>query len=323
VLSALEAREVSAWIEPARGERALRVLSDPRLRVTRVGSPDARTRRQFAEHFGAVAFDDMRRLAIETPSVLWIDRNAPLDEMDRAALVDENIAIVAGACTLSFLLALPQVETAPSFRRMAAGNAVLGIAEAFGAVEVLQSTVSVGNADLVNEGLRTAAAAALAVLGPIDLVTAFGARAGTLTASVVGARGFGTLAVATGVEGACFALVGDGGIASVTSGGISWKRKDGVVVEEERLEADGVEPIVRTILEAEKPEPEERTRTSREAHGARRGRRAIDDAHRRMRLRIAALADTLRLSIRTGQPESVDSMLQTFGLDPVDLLPRD
>jgi hypothetical protein len=42
-----------------------------------------------------------------------------------------------------------------------------------------------------------------------------------------------------------------------------------------------------------------------------------------MRLRIAALADTLRLSIRTGQPESVDSMLQTFGLDPVDLLPRD
>lgn len=316
MLPALEAREISAWIEPARVERAQRVLADPRLRVTRIGSPDARTRRILAERFGAQAFDDMRRLAIETPNVLWIDRSAPLDDVDRTALIDENIAIVAGSCTLPFLVALPQVETAPSFRRMAVGNAILGITEAFGAVEVLQSTVSVSETDRLSEGLRTAAAAALAVLGPIDQVTAFGARAGTLTASVVGARGFGTLAVATGVEGACFALVGEGGIASVTSGGVSWKRKDGTFVEDERLELDGVEPIVRTILEAEKPEPEFRTPS------ARRGQRALDESHRRMRLRIAALSDTVRLSVRTGQAESVESMLRTFGVDPDDLLPR-
>jgi hypothetical protein len=40
-----------------------------------------------------------------------------------------------------------------------------------------------------------------------------------------------------------------------------------------------------------------------------------------MRLRIAALADTLRLSARTAQSESVEAMLRGFGVDPVELLP--
>ena len=43
-----EAREVSAWVEPARADRAMRILADPRLSPTRIGSDDARTRRQQA-----------------------------------------------------------------------------------------------------------------------------------------------------------------------------------------------------------------------------------------------------------------------------------
>ena len=41
----------------------------------------------------------------------------------------------------------------------------------------------------------------------------------------------------------------------------------------------------------------------------------------RMRLRIATLADTIWLSARTGHSESVEEMLRSFGVDPLDLLP--
>ncbi len=304
---ALETREVSAWVEADRLDRAVRVLSDPRLRPVRVGSPDARTRRTLAERFNAEPFDDMRRLAVATESVLWIEQTAPLGEFEREALVEENIAVVAGACTLPFLLALPQVETAPSFRRMASGAAVLGIAEAFGRVEVLQSTVSVADRGRLAEGLRVAVAASLAVLGPIDMVTAVGASAGTLTASLVGARGFGTIAVASGVEGASFALVGEGGIANVSSCSVAWRRCDGSWVEEARIEPDGEEPIVRTILEAERPVVR---------------RKPLDESLRRLRLRIAAVADTVRLSVRTGHGESTEAMLRNFDVDPDDLTAR-
>jgi hypothetical protein len=307
VRHALDTREVSAWVDADRLDRATRVLSDPRLRPTRVGSPDARTRRALTERFGAEGFDDIRRLAVATPSVLWIEQSAPLGEFERAALLEENIAIVAGACTLPFLLALPQAETAPSFRRMAAGASVIGIAEAFGRVEVLQSTVAVGEPGRLAEGLRVAIAAALAVLGPIDLVTAVGASAGTIAASLVGEKGFGTIAVASGVEGATFSLVGEGGIANVSSCAVAWRRRDGSWVEEARIEPDGEEPIVRTILEAERPVVR---------------RKPLDESLRRMRLRIAAVADTVRLSARTGQGESVEAMLRNFGVDPDDLMQR-
>jgi hypothetical protein len=40
-----------------------------------------------------------------------------------------------------------------------------------------------------------------------------------------------------------------------------------------------------------------------------------------MRLRIATLADTIWLSARTGHTESVEEMLRSFGVDPLDLLP--
>jgi hypothetical protein len=40
-----------------------------------------------------------------------------------------------------------------------------------------------------------------------------------------------------------------------------------------------------------------------------------------MRLRIAALADTIRLSARTGQSESVEAMLRSFEVDPFELVP--
>ncbi len=303
----LEAREVSAWIEPTLLERADAVLADPRLRVTRIGSSDVKTRRHLAERFDAEAFDDLRQLAVATPSVLWIARVRPLDEPDQAALSAENIAVVGGACSLPFLMAIPQAETAPSFRRTKSGRALLEIAEAFGSVDVLQATVSVGHASRQAEGLRVAAAAAIAVLGPIDQVAAFGAREGTIAASVLGSRGFGTIAVGTGVEGAAFTLVGEGGLASVTTSALSWRRCDGTWVEDERIEPDGVEPIVRTILEAEKPES---------AHAA------LDERHRRFRWRIAALADTIRLSARTGQAESVEDMLRRFRIDPDDLVLR-
>jgi len=303
----LEAREVSAWIEPMRAARAEAVLADPRLRVTRVGSSDPKTRRQLAERFGAEPFDDLRRLAVATNAVLWIERATPLDESDQDALRAENIAVVGGACSLPFLISIPQAETAPSFRRTRSGRAVLDIAEAFGAVDVVQATVSVADPDRQAEGLRVAAAAALAVLGPIDQVAAFGAREGTIAASVLGARGFGTIAVGTGVEGAAFTLVGEGGLSSVTTSSLSWRRRDGTWVEDERMEPDGVEPIVRTMLEAEKPES---------PRGAR------DEQHRRFRWRIAALADTIRLSVRTGQAESVEDMLRRFGVDPDELSVR-
>ena len=80
-----EARETSVFVEAGRLERARRVLSDPRLRVTRVGSDDARTRRSLAEEFHAEPFDDLRQLAVVTPSVLWIDRGEPLGEAEREA----------------------------------------------------------------------------------------------------------------------------------------------------------------------------------------------------------------------------------------------
>lgn len=304
-----EGREVSAWVTGARAERAVRVLSDPRLRPTRVGSDDPRARRMLAESFQAEPFDDLRQLAVSTPQVLWIDRTEPLGERDREALTAEDIAIVAGACTLQFLLALPQCETAPSFRRMRVGQALLGIMEAFGRVEVFQTTVAVADESRLAEGLRVAAASALAVLGPIDQVTALGARAGTLTASLIGARGFGTLAVGCGVDAASFAIVGDGGLATIASGLVAWRRCDGTWVEETQLESDGEEPTIQTILEAERPGSLSGFAT------------APDETYRRMRLRIAALADTVRLSARTGHSESVEAMLRSFGVDPVDLLP--
>ena len=302
-----EAREISAWISAARAERAARVLSDPRLRPTRIGSDDPKTRRTLATQFNAEPFDDLRQLAVATPSVLWIDRREVLDELEREVLANEDIAIVAGACTLQFLLALPHCETAPSFRRMQVGRALLSVVETFGRVEVFQTTVSVADESRLGEGLRVAAASALAVLGSIDQVTALGARAGTLTASVIGERGFGTLAIGVGVEAASFALVGEGGLATVASGLVGWRRRDGSWMEEARLESDGDEPTIQTLLEAERP-------SGRSEHSV-----ATDAARQRARLRIAALADTVRLSARTGQSESVEAMLQSFGVDPYEM----
>jgi len=303
-----ESREASAWVELPRVDQSIRVLSDPRIRVTRVGSSDARVRRHLAERFAAEAFDDLRMLAVATEDVLWINRAAPLAEQEGEALVSEDIAIVAGSCTLPFLADVSQCETAPSFRRSQAGRALLGIREAFGRVDIFQATVAVTADEQLEEGLRVAVGAAIAVLGPIDQVMAFGMRQGGLTASVVGERGLGTLAVGSGLEATCFTMVGEGGIAIVASAHVAWRRRDGSWVEESRLSADGDEPIIQTILEAQKPV------------GTKRGRRAPDDSHRRMRLRIAAVADTLRLSSRTGQRESVDKMLHGFGIDPTSLL---
>jgi hypothetical protein len=301
-----EPTRVSAWIEPERLDRALRVLSDPRLAVSRVGSDDARARRILAERFGAEAFDDLRRLAVATDGVLWIDRSKPLGEPEREILREEDIAIVSGSCTLEFLLAVPQCEMAPSFRRMAVGRTLLGIAEVFGRVEVLQSTIAVPDERHLAEGLRLAAASALAVLGPIDQVTALGARAGTITATVIGDRGFGTLAVAIGCDATSFSLVGEGGIATVMPGLVGWRRKDGTWIDESRIEPDGDEPVIQTIREADRPSA---------------GARLAGDANRRTRLRIATLADTISLSARTGHTESVEEMLRSFGVDPLDLLP--
>jgi hypothetical protein len=311
-----EPTALSAWIEQGRLARAMRVLSDPRVSVKLVGSDDPRTRRTLSERFGVEAFDDLRRIAVATEGVLWIDRSAPLGEAEREALADEDIAIVAGAGTLEFLLAVPQCETAPSFRRMAVGRTLLGIVEVFGRVEVFQSTVAVPDETHLAEGLRLAAASALAVLGPIDQVTALGARAGTITASVIGDRGFGTIAVGVGCDACSFTLVGEGGIATVTPGVLAWRRRDGAWLDGARLdgaagdetrgELDGDEPVIQTIREADRP-------------GA--GIGLAGDSNRRMRLRIAALADTIRLSARTGHSESVEAMLRSFGVDPVDLLP--
>ena len=306
-----EPAPLSAWIEAARLDRAVRVLSDPRLAVRAVGSDDARTRRLLAERFGVEAFDDLRRLAVATDGVLWIDRSAPLGEPEREIFADEDIAIVAGSGTLEFLLAVPHCETAPSFRRMSAGRTLLGITEVFGRVELLQSTVAVPDESHLAEGLRLAAASALAVLGPIDQVTALGARAGTITATVIGDRGFGTLAVGIGSDTANFTLVGEGGIATVMAGLVAWRRRDGAWIEnswmkDARVEPDGDEPVIQTIREADRPSA---------------GARLAADANRRMRLRIAALADTIRLSARTGHSESVEAMLRSFGVDPTDLLP--
>ena len=308
---AFEPTALSAWIEQGRLTRATRILSDPRLSVKLVGSDDPRTRRALAERFGVEAFDDLRRLAVATDGVLWIDRSTPLGEAEREMLAEEDIAIVAGAGTLEFLLAVPQCETAPSLRRMAVGRTLLGIVEVFGRVEVFQSTVAVPDETHLAEGLRLAAASALAVLGPIDQVTALGARAGTITASVIGDRGFGTLAVGIGCDACSFTLVGEGGIATVTPGVVAWRRRDGAWLDsassdEPHFERDGDEPVIQTIREADKPSA---------------GARLAGDANRRMRLRIAALADTVRLSARTGHSESVEAMLRSFGVDPIDLLP--
>lgn len=302
-----ESREVSAWISASRGEQARRVLSDPRLRATRVGSDDAGLRRRLAAEFEAEPFDDLRRLAVATTDALWINRPEPLADGERDALVEEDIAIVTGACTLPFLSAVPQCETAPSFRRTHAGRALLSIREAFGRVEVFQGTVAVAGADQLEEGLRLAVGSALAVLGPIDQVMAFGVRAGTLTGSLVGRHGLGTIAVGTGVEATSYTLAGEGGLAVVTSALVAWRRRDGTYVEESRLPYDGDEPTIQTILEADKPIPSRRTG------------KVVDDANRRMRLRIAAVADAVRLSARTRQRESVEDMLHGFGLDPVNL----
>jgi hypothetical protein len=194
---------------------------------------------------------------------------------------------------------------------MAVGRTLLGTVEVFGRVEVFQSTVAVPDETHLAEGLRLAAASALAVLGPIDQVTALGARAGTITASVIGDRGFGTLAVGIGCDACSFTLVGEGGIATVTPGVVAWRRRDGAWLDSARsdephFERDGDEPVIQTIREADKPSA---------------GARLAGDANRRMRLRIAALADTVRLSARTGHSESVEAMLRSFGVDPIDLLP--
>jgi hypothetical protein len=309
MLHPFEAREVSAWVEAARVDRAQRILSDPRFRPTRIGSDDPRVRRQLAERFSAEPYDDLRMLAVATPTVLWVDRAAPLAERERAALANEDIAIVAGACTLPFLLEVPQCETAPSFRRMQTGRALVGVGEAFGRVEVLQASVAVQSAHHLSEGLRVVAAAALHVLGPIDQVTAFGVREGAMTASVVGQRGLGTLAVGAGVDATSFTLIGEGGVATIATGLVAWRRRDGTWVEETQLSVDGDEPIIQTILESQRPTAPDR------------GGGSLDDGYRRMRLRIAALADTLRLSARTAHSESVDAMLRSFDVDPVELLP--
>ncbi len=299
-----ETREISAWVEPSRVERAERILRDPRLAVTRIGSNDARVRRQLSEALGAEPFDDLRQLAVVTPTALWIDQSEPLGEAEREALVQEDIALIAGSCTLPFLLALPQCETAPSFRRMQTGRALVGVHEAFGRVDVMQAAVAVPNQFHLAEGLRVAAAAALTVLGPIESVTAFGLRAGTLTASIAGRRGLGTLAVGVGVDATSFTLIGEGGHATIATALVAWRRSDGTWVEETRLQLDGDEPTIQTILEAEKPTDA----------------RAADESLRRMRLRIATLADTIRLSAQTGHNESTDSMLRSFGVDPVELV---
>jgi hypothetical protein len=128
-----------------------------------------------------------------------------------------------------------------------------------------------------------------------------------LTASVIGERGLGTLAIGVGVEAASFALVGEGGLATVASGLVGWRRRDGSWMEEARLESDGDEPTIQTLLEAERP-------SGRSEHSV-----ATDAARQRARLRIAALADTVRLSARTGQSESVEAMLQSFGVDPYEM----
>lgn len=302
-----EAREISAWIAADRVERAERILRDPRLRVTRVGSDDLRVRRRLADELGAEPFDDLRRLAVSSPSALWVDRSSPLGELEREALASEDIAVIAGSCTLPFLLAIPQCETAPSFRRMHTGRALIGVHEAFGRVDVLQAAVAVPTAFHLAEGLRVAAAAALTVLGPIDGVTAFGIREGTLTASVVGRRGLGTLAVGVGIDATSFTLIGEGGLATIATALVAWRRQDGSWVEETRLPLDGDEPTIQTILEAERP--------------ASSSAASSDDGRRRMRLRIAALADTIRLSARTGQSESVEAMLRNFEVDPFELVP--
>jgi hypothetical protein len=306
--SPFEPSPVSAWIEPRRLERALRVLSDPRLQPTRVGSPDAATRRALAERFDAEPFDDLRRLAVRSDSAIWIDRAAPLDEADAPALATEDLGLVAGSCSLAFLLSVPQCVTAPSFRRTAVGRTLLSMVEAFGRVEVFQATVAVPDEDRFSEGMRIAASAALAVLGPIDAVTALGARAGTITATVVGERGFGTLAIGRGGESCNFALVGEGGLATVTPTIACWHRADGSLVEETRLESDGVEPTIGAILEAERP-------SARES-GA---RSAPDEQGRRMRVRSAALVEAIALSARTGHSESVEELLRGYGVDPHEL----
>lgn len=303
-----EPTPISAWVEAGRIERALRVLSDPRLAPKGVGSDDARARRILGDRFGLEPFDDLRRLAVAADGVLWIDRTAPLGEAEREVLADEDVAIVAGAGTLEFLLAVPQCETAPSFRRMAVGRTLLGIVEVFGRVEVLQSTVAVPSESHLAEGLRLAAASALAVLGPIDQVTALGARAGTITATVIGARGFGTLAVGVGGEAASFTIVGEGGIATVMPGFVGWRRRDGSWIDESRIEPDGDEPVIQTLREAPRTDA---------------GARLAGDSNRRMRLRIAALADTIRLSARTGHGESVEALLRGFGVDPETLASLD
>lgn len=300
-----EAREVSAWIAPERAGRALRVLSDPRIRPTRVGSSDARTRRALADRFGAESFDDLRRLAVATSGALWIDRPEPLGDGDGDPLRAEDVAVVAGACTLPFLLAIPQCETAPSFRRTNAGRALEAIADAFGRIDVVQTAVGVLDESRLAESLRAAASAALCVLGPIDVVTAMGGAQGILAASLLGARGFGTLAVGRGGEGVAVTLIGEGGIATITSALVAWRRHDGTTVEETPLPPDGDEPIVATILEAERPSD--------------RSRSARDLARQRSRLRIATIADSIRLSARTGQGEDVRAMLARYGVHPDDL----
>jgi hypothetical protein len=305
--SPFEPSPISAWIEPRRLERAMRVLADPRLQPVRVGSPDAATRRALAERFGAEPFDDLRRLALQSESALWIDRGAPLDEADVPALGTEDIGLVAGACSLSFLLSVAQCVTAPSFRRMAVGRTLLSIVEAFGRVEVFQATVAVPDEDRIGEGLRLAACAALAVLGPIDAVTALGARRGTITATVVGERGFGTLAIGRGGDSCNFALVGDGGLATVAPGIACWHRADGSLVEETRLEPDGDEPTIGAILEAERPSD---------------ARAAPDEQSRRMRVRTAVLVEAIALSARTGHSESVEGILRSYGVDPDELRSR-
>jgi hypothetical protein len=190
---------------------------------------------------------------------------------------------------------------------MAVGRTLLSIVEAFGRVEVFQATVAVPDEDRIGEGLRLAASAALAVLGPIDAVTALGARRGTITATVVGERGFGTLAIGRGGDSCNFALVGDGGLATVAPGIACWHRADGSLVEETRLEPDGDEPTIGAILEAERPSD---------------ARAAPDEQSRRMRVRTAVLVEAIALSARTGHSESVEGLLRSYGVDPDELRSR-
>ena len=184
---------------------------------------------------------------------------------------------------------------------------------------MFQAAGAVPNEFHLAEGLRVAAAAALTVLGPIDEVTAFGVHDGAITASLIGQRGLGTLAVGAGADATSFTIVGDGGLATVASALVAWRRRDGSWVEETRIEFDGDEPTIQTILEAERPTT---TRSARQMAGQMVAR-SIDDGHRRMRLRIAALADTIRLSARTAHSESVEAMLRSFDVNPVELVPRD